>query len=375
MKNMRKALRAPAHELVFTRKNLSRPFVSVLIDTYNHEKFIEQAITSVLEQDFPASDWEIIVVDDGSTDRTPEIVARFEPQVRLLRKQNGGQASAFNLGIPQCRGEIIAFLDGDDWWTKDKLSEIIPVFEANPDIGGVGHGCLMVDTAGNLLTTTAPDKTYRLGVKSVADARLYAQLRCFFGTSKVAYRKSQLDRVLPIPEAAIIEADEFLFTTIPCLADVIALEQSLFYYRLHGENNFMAGGSSEKRMRRKYDSLVCLNRTLPAKIKSLSVPDEIAEVLLAPLANEVEMMRLQLDGGSRWDVVRAERTAYRLGYSHRPLGYRLFKQLAFATALLLPPKSFFRLKNWYSRSSLRKLRKRMGEPTPAAPIVGEMPTK
>jgi len=93
---------------------MSAPLVSVLIDTYNHERFIEEAVNSVLAQDFPASDREILVVDDGSTDRTPEILRRFEPQIRVLRKPNGGQASAFNHGIPECRGEIVAFLDGDD---------------------------------------------------------------------------------------------------------------------------------------------------------------------------------------------------------------------------------------------------------------------
>ncbi len=78
---------------------MAKIFASVLIDTYNHERFIEQAIVSVLEQDFPAADREIIVVDDGSTDRTAEIVRKFEPHVRLLRKENGGQASAFNAGF------------------------------------------------------------------------------------------------------------------------------------------------------------------------------------------------------------------------------------------------------------------------------------
>src|SRR6202021_3793372 len=63
--------------------------VSVLIDTYNHECFIEKAINSVLEQDFPAAEREIIVVDDGSTDRTPEIVQRFKPSLRYIRKENG----------------------------------------------------------------------------------------------------------------------------------------------------------------------------------------------------------------------------------------------------------------------------------------------
>jgi glycosyltransferase involved in cell wall biosynthesis len=94
---------------------MGKPLVTVLIDTYNHERFIEEAIVSVLAQDFPASDTEILVVDDGSTDRTPDIVRKFEPRVRLLRKENGGQASAFNAGIPEATGEIVAFLDGDDW--------------------------------------------------------------------------------------------------------------------------------------------------------------------------------------------------------------------------------------------------------------------
>ena len=68
-----------------------RPFASILIDTYNHERYIERAITSVLEQNFCATDREIVVVDDGSTDRTREIVRKFEGQVRVLWKPNGGR--------------------------------------------------------------------------------------------------------------------------------------------------------------------------------------------------------------------------------------------------------------------------------------------
>jgi len=98
---------------------MSRPFISVLINTHNHEKFIEEAISSVLAQDFPFAEREILVVDDGSTDRTPEILRQFEPYVRILRKPNGGQASAFNHAIPQCRGELIFFLDGDDSWVSN----------------------------------------------------------------------------------------------------------------------------------------------------------------------------------------------------------------------------------------------------------------
>ena len=115
-------------------------YLSVLVDTYNHERFIDQALASVLDQDFPSHQFEVIVVDDGSTDRTPEIVRRFEPRLRLLRKSNGGQASAFNAGIPECRGEVIVFLDGDDWWMPGKLRRFAEACAADPSLGMVGHG-------------------------------------------------------------------------------------------------------------------------------------------------------------------------------------------------------------------------------------------
>src|SRR5437879_10746499 len=104
---------------------MPKPFVTALIDTYNHERFIEEAIVSVLEQDVYPAEMEVIVVNDGSTDNTPAIVRKFIPRVRYLRKANGGQASAFNAGIPEARGEIVALLDGDDWWAKGKLSTVL----------------------------------------------------------------------------------------------------------------------------------------------------------------------------------------------------------------------------------------------------------
>ena len=88
------------------------PLVSVLVNTYNHERFIAQALQSVLDQDFPASQMEIIVVDDGFTDSTSQIIQAFLPRIRYIRKDNGGQVSAFNAGVCEARGDIVAFLDG-----------------------------------------------------------------------------------------------------------------------------------------------------------------------------------------------------------------------------------------------------------------------
>src|SRR5271163_2038849 len=117
-----------------------KPTVTVLIDTYNHERFIEEAIGSVLGQDFPSGEMEILVLDDGSTDRTAEIVRKFEPRVRLIRKANGGQASAFNVAIPEAKAGVVAFLDGDDWWTRRKVKTVMEAFQNYPTIAAVGHG-------------------------------------------------------------------------------------------------------------------------------------------------------------------------------------------------------------------------------------------
>src|SRR5947207_886583 len=197
---------------------MSKPFASVLIDTYNHDRFIEQAIVSVLEQDFPSSEREILVVDDGSTDNTAALVEKFRPQVRYLRKANGGQASAFNAGIPEARGKIVAFLDGDDWWAKDKLSTVLEVMAKNPEVGAVGHGYYEAHDGVLPPRTVVPKARYRLHLGDVHTARLFSSLRGFLGTSRMTMRKSLLDRVLPIHEDLVIEADEHICTMSPAIA-------------------------------------------------------------------------------------------------------------------------------------------------------------
>ncbi len=100
-----------------------KPVISVIMPAWQAERYIGQAIASVLRQTCTQT-WELLVIDDGSTDRTSEIVRKYEkhPQIRLVRrKSNHGVAAARNLGIRLARGEYVAFLDADDWWDADKL--------------------------------------------------------------------------------------------------------------------------------------------------------------------------------------------------------------------------------------------------------------
>src|SRR5882757_4359162 len=112
-----------------------KPLVTALIDTYNYGRFVEEAIDSVLAQDYPNDRLEILVVDDGSTDDTAERVRKYGSRIRYIHKPNGGQASAFNFGFERARGDIIAFLDADDYWLPGKLSRVADAFEQNPSVG------------------------------------------------------------------------------------------------------------------------------------------------------------------------------------------------------------------------------------------------
>src|SRR5260370_22952946 len=115
---------------------------------------------------------EVIVGEDGSTDRTTEIVLRYGSQVRLVTKKNGGQASAFNAGIPECRGEMIVFLDGDDWWAPGKLRRMAEVFSQDPALGMIGHAFIESFDDG-ARKTILPSERVRLQMENVSAARLF----------------------------------------------------------------------------------------------------------------------------------------------------------------------------------------------------------
>lgn len=118
--------------------------VSVIIPTYNYGRFIGGAIESVLSQTYPID--EIIVVDDGSTDETAEIVTRFKPPVSYVRQNNSGVSAARNCGVTSATGELIAFLDADDTWLPEKIEKQVAKFAGNGEIGLVHCGMREFDS-------------------------------------------------------------------------------------------------------------------------------------------------------------------------------------------------------------------------------------
>jgi glycosyltransferase involved in cell wall biosynthesis len=215
------------------------PRCTVLIDTYNYGRYVEGAIESALQQDFPEGQREILVVDDGSTDDTPERVKKYGEAIRYLRKPNGGQASAFNCGFAEARGEIVATLDADDLWMPEKLRRVCEAFDKNADAGLVYHRTHWWDGESKL-----ENDPYFVEVSGrVPSSRKALLLYPMIGTSCLAFRREIVKRLLPIPEELRSQADAYLTALVIFLAPVVGIGEYLGKYRLHGANLFQTSGT------------------------------------------------------------------------------------------------------------------------------------
>lgn len=137
------------------------PTVSVVIPTYNRAHMIGETLNSVLAQTYRS--FEIIVVDDGSADNTPEVLAHYGPPVHYMRCENNiGKAAARNTGIRIARGDYIALLDSDDLWLPNKLQAQMDVFDEQPDLKWVYSDCYMFDgrTGANICTWSSHSRLY-----------------------------------------------------------------------------------------------------------------------------------------------------------------------------------------------------------------------
>jgi GT2 family glycosyltransferase len=227
-----------------------KPLITALVDTYNHEEYIEQALVSVLEQGLPPAELEIVVVDDGSTDGTARVIEKFVPRVKHLRKKNGGQASAFNAGFAESRGEIVALLDGDDWWAKGKLEAVANAFGGNPEVAAVSHGYYRFDEKTKRTAVCGPAKGLRLSLGTPQGAGEALRGWAFLQPSALSVRRKVLEAVVPIPEVLVFSADTAI--TVAAMAmGALVLPQPLSYYRFHGSNLWAVDAGDEERLRRK----------------------------------------------------------------------------------------------------------------------------
>jgi glycosyltransferase involved in cell wall biosynthesis len=210
-----------------------QPLVSVIMPTYNGSKYIAESIESALAQTYPSV--ELIVVDDGSTDDTTEVVRRYGDRVTLLQQKNGGTAAARNFGIAHAHGELIALLDHDDLWLPNKLERQIPVFAESPRVGMVHTGARWFQTETHASTSEV------IPALSLDYHDLLAW--CLVSCCTVMFTRKAFDEAGPF-DASLLGTDDWdMWIRIAALYEVRGVTDILSEVRLHGNNQ---GSNAER---------------------------------------------------------------------------------------------------------------------------------
>ena len=214
------------------------PKVSVVIPSYNCELYIAETINSVLNQSH--KNIELIVVDDGSTDRTREIVASFGPQVRLIAQTNSGRCAARNLGIREAVGEYICLLDHDDYWFPDKLERQLAEFEQHPEAGGVYSSFILwqEDDDGQFQVPSSFDLSiYPDGINADLSGWIYHKflIDIYMLTSAAIFRTEVFEKCGVYDESLPFSEDWELWLRIARQYPLIKLRRPTTLYRQHEE--------------------------------------------------------------------------------------------------------------------------------------------
>lgn len=217
-----------------------RCLVSIAINNYNYGQFLSQAIDSCLTQSY--SPVEVIVVDDGSTDNSREIMATYGDKIIPVFKENGGQASAFNAGFAASHGEIICFLDADDVCLPEKVAEVVKAFGDRTDLEWCFHPLKWVDGEAKSSIERGfvypPAGEYDLR-EHIKKGKLRDKLPVLPSTSGLCFRRSLLTQILPMPEAKRIGLnDGYLEFVAIALSKGLLLDRELTLYRVHGANAY-----------------------------------------------------------------------------------------------------------------------------------------
>lgn len=211
--------------------------VSIIINNYNYERFLRDAIDSALDQTYP--NIEVVVVDDGSTDNSREVITSYKDQIIPVLKENGGQASAFKAGFAASKGDIICFLDSDDIFVPNKVEKIVNVFTSYQDIGWCFHRLMRMDTNTGASLGLIPNET----LSRECDFREQIKTgKVSFGhppTSALCFTRSLLETILQLREVtAPVGGDQQLRLAALALSKGFFLNEQLAFLRIHDNNAY-----------------------------------------------------------------------------------------------------------------------------------------
>lgn len=206
---------------------------SVIINNHNYGRFLREAIDSALHQTY--SKTEVVVVDDGSTDHSREVIEAYAGQVKVVLKEHGGQGSAFNAGLATSQGEVILFLDSDDLLFPSAVERSV-VFFSDPEVVKVHWRLRVIDEHGRETGQFRPGGNLPEGDLREAAFRLGPTNHLSAPTSGNAWSRSFLEAISPVPEMFWQGADTYLFELAPFYGILRRIPEPQSLYRKHGSN-------------------------------------------------------------------------------------------------------------------------------------------
>lgn len=224
---------------------VSDPFFSILIATYNQAEYIAETLASVEAQTF--TDYELIIVDDGSTDGTAERMSAWiekfhrthANRVVVSRIENSGQSAAMEHGFEFCAGEYICLLDSDDRWLPEKLAEVHRIASQDPTAGMIGHPVYVIGPDGRRTGDVRP-KRARLSEGDLRKQVRRTTRQVAAATSGVVIRADVFRSLLPMPTRGFRSgADSYLTFGASLSAPVRVIAEPLAEYRLHPEGQYL----------------------------------------------------------------------------------------------------------------------------------------
>ncbi|MCX7150233.1 MAG: glycosyltransferase [Rhodocyclales bacterium] len=224
----------------------SQPLVSVVIPSYQHAAYVQRAVESVLEQ--TVKDIEVIVVDDGSTDGTPDIVSRIpDPRLRLIRCAENRREHARNLGLGMATGRYVAFQNSDDEWSPDKLAQQLNVLEDRPEVGASFTEVVIIDGTG-----LPAANTWATGIFSDGKTKPSAEewLRAFFKgnclcISSAVVRHHLLDRIGIFRPSLVTLSDLDMWIRFAAISELDVMPEPLTFMRVDGDRNLSGPGETK----------------------------------------------------------------------------------------------------------------------------------
>lgn len=315
-----------------------QPLVSIIINNYNYERFLSEAIDSALNQTYPYI--EVIVVDDGSTDNSREIIAEYGDRIISIFQPNGKQAAAFNSGFAKSKGDIIIFLDADDYLFPQAVEKIVALWK--PDLSKVHYRLTVVDKTRESLGYSCPQGTAPLSSGEVWKILLDKSGYVSTPTSGNALNRCVLEKLLPIPDEYKLTADDYLSFQVPFYGDVGAIEEPLGAYRIHDTNQWALATVSSERFQRfvRHDLQNFSLLTEKAKALGYEIPWDLEQRSTGRLWSRIISLRLD----PQKHPVKSDRSLNLIYYGIRSLWKysdfnwqkRLFYSLWFIWVGLLP---------------------------------------